>query len=316
MARKRKNGRAINGWLNLYKPVDITSTQALNRVKRIINPQKAGHGGTLDPLAEGILPIALGEATKTIAFAQDAGKTYEFTVRWGEARDTDDREGEVIAKSDVRPDHATINEQLASFEGLIEQVPPKYSAIKIEGQRAYDLARAGEDFDVPVREVDIHRLSLTGADQNSASFVCVCGKGTYIRALARDIALACGTYGYLESLCRTQVGAFDADSTITLDKLENMSHSPAPDEAVMPVDAVLDDIPAINLQAQEAGRLTNGQQLKFIARPDTQRLIQAGIDISAEEPEIALALQDEKPLAIVEIDGVQIKPLRVLKLSS
>ena len=316
MARKRKNGRAINGWLNLYKPVDITSTQALNRVKNAINPQKAGHGGTLDPLAEGVLPIALGEATKTIAFAQDAEKTYEFTVTWGEARDTDDREGAIIATSDVRPDQATINQQLPAFEGLIEQVPPKYSAIKIEGQRAYDLARAGEDFDIPVREVDIHRLSLISADEDSASFLCVCGKGTYIRALARDIADSCGTYGYLESLCRTQVGAFGAASTITLDKLENISHNPELYEAVMPVDAVLDDIPAVDLQAQEARRLSNGQQLKFIARPETQRLIQAGIDISADEPEIALALQDNKPLAIVEIDGVQIKPLRVLKLSS
>jgi tRNA pseudouridine55 synthase len=316
MARKRKKGRAVNGWLNVYKPADITSTQALNRVKSIMNPQKAGHAGTLDPMAEGVLPIALGEATKTIAFAQEAEKSYEFTVRWGEARDTDDREGEVIATSDVRPDHESINEQLPIFEGLIEQVPPKYSAIKIGGQRAYDMARSGEDFEIPVREVDIHRLSLISSDDKSAHFVCVCGKGTYIRALARDIAQYCGTYGYLDSLQRTKVGAFDIDSTITLDKLENMSHSPDLDEAVMPVDAVLDDIPAVDLQAQEARRLANGQQLKFIARPDTQRLIQAGIDISAAEPVTALALQDNQPLAIVEVEGVQIRPLRVLKLSS
>ena len=190
MARKPK-GRPLNGWINLDKPMRMTSTEALARVRRMLDARKAGHGGTLDPLATGILPIALGEATKTVSFCQDHLKAYGFTIQWGEERATDDAEGAVIATCDIRPaDRMAIHAVLPAFIGEIQQTPPKFSAIKIGGERAYDLARAGEEVELQARAVYIEKLDLLEFSAGSARFLCICGKGTYMRSLARDIARA------------------------------------------------------------------------------------------------------------------------------
>jgi len=217
MAR-RKKGNPVHGWINLHKPVGITSSKAVAIVKRAYGAQKAGHAGTLDPLADGILPIALGEATKTVPFIQDAFKVYEFVVTWGEQRTTDDAEGEVVQTSDIRPTRAQIEAALPAFIGEVQQIPPIYSAIKIDGQRAYDLARFGanpELIEMPERTVIIESLDLIEADEHSARLVCTCGKGTYIRSIARDLALACGTFGYVGRLTRLQVGGFSVDDAIS-----------------------------------------------------------------------------------------------------
>ena len=194
---RRKKGDKIDGWVNFDKPLGMTSTQAVGKVRRAYNAQKVGHAGTLDPLATGVLPIALGEATKTIPYTQDALKTYEFTVRWGEQRSTDDAEGEVIATSEIRPTPDAIESALPAFTGEITQTPPRFSAIKIDGQRAYDLARDGQEFEIKSRTVFIESLSLLSHDTDTASFTMTCGKGTYVRSLARDLALELGTVGYI-----------------------------------------------------------------------------------------------------------------------
>ncbi len=311
MARRRK-GDIVNGWINLDKPEGMTSTQAIGKVRRFLNAQKVGHAGTLDPLATGILPIALGEATKTIPYCQDALKTYIFTVIWGEARNTDDAEGEITETSDNRPDEAAIKAALPRFTGGIEQTPPAFSAIKIDGQRAYDLARAGKEPEMKSRPAYINSLELleTAPDNNSARFRCVCGKGTYMRSLARDMAKELGTVGYITDLRREAVGCFTLDSAISLAKLEEIG-----DSALLPVETVLDDIPALAISEQEASRLKNGQTLLFVARPDVDRLYNAGIDIDdIEEDATALAVYKGKPIALVNIEGVEISPIRVLNL--
>lgn len=311
MARKRK-GIPVHGWVNLNKPAGIGSTQALAIVRRALNAQKAGHGGTLDPLADGILPIALGEATKTVNFAMDALKTYRFSVTWGEQRSTDDAEGEVIARSDIRPVRDDILAVLPEFTGDIEQVPPKYSAIKIGGERAYDLARDGEAVEMESREVYIETLELIEADSDTATFECLCGKGTYVRALARDIALRLGTYGYVSALSRTAVGSFTLENAISLDFFKEMPDNTAIEDVVLPLETVLDDIPALALRDQEASRLKHGNPLSFIAKPDMDRL--ATIGITPGELHTALATYEGRALALIEVDGPEIKALRVLNL--
>jgi tRNA pseudouridine55 synthase len=306
MGRRRK-GEAVSGWINLDKPYDLTSTHAVSRVRRIFNAQKAGHAGTLDPLATGILPIALGEATKTIPFAQDARKTYSFIVRWGEERTTDDAEGEISATSDVRPNEAAIRAILPRFTGLITQVPPKFSAIKVGGERAYDLARAGEEVVLESREAMINSLELLEVLPDSARFICDCGKGTYMRSLARDMARALGSVGHIADLRREAVGPFNCQNAISLAKLEENLHS-----ALLPVETVLDDIPALALNEREAARLKNGQTLSFIARPDMERLLRAGLDL--EGTVTALAIYEGKPIALVDVSGPDIRPVRVLNL--
>ena len=220
VARKRR-GQAISGWLALDKPIGLTSTQALGKARRFLDAAKAGHGGTLDPLATGILPIAFGEATKTVSFAMDAEKTYRFDVLWGAATATDDLEGEIIARSDVRPGPTEIDDALAGFIGHIEQIPPKFSAIKVNGQRAYDLARANQEVELKSRTVRVDRFERADVDlgPDQARFEVDCGKGTYIRALVRDLALALGTYGHITALRRTRCGPFEEKVAISLDKL-------------------------------------------------------------------------------------------------
>ncbi len=304
---RRKKGDIVNGWINLDKPVGLTSTDVVNRVRRLLNAQKAGHGGTLDPLATGMLPIALGEATKTVPFCMDHEKVYSFIIRWGEERTTDDAEGEVCATSDVRPDEAAIRAAIPQFVGEISQLPPKFSAIKVGGQRAYDLAREGQEVVLEPRPVYIKSLELLENTPDFARFSCQCGKGTYMRSLARDMARALGTVGHIADLRREAVGPFNSDNAISLEMLEQKGHS-----ALLPVETVLDDIPALALNEQEAARLRNGQFLNFFARPDVERLHRAGLDL--EEVALALALHDGKPVALVDVDGAEIRPVRVLNL--
>ncbi len=311
---KKGKGIPINGWINLDKPTGPTSTQALAAVKRMLRPMKAGHAGTLDPLASGILPIALGEATKVISFAQDSRKIYSFTVRWGEERDTDDAEGKIAGRSDNRPAREEILAILPEFTGLISQLPPKYSAIKVGGERAYDLAREGLEVELSSREIEIESLELTNCEAESAEFRVACGKGTYVRSLARDMGRRLGTFGYVSRLRREAVGVFNTGNAISLDNLEKMSESARLEEAVLPLETVLDDIPALALSEMEASRLKNGQSLSFISRPDMDRLGRAGIEIGSGYDQTALALLDGKPVALVSVSGVQIKPVRVLNL--
>lgn len=332
MARKRK-GDKIDGWINLDKPLGLTSTQAMAKVRWLMKAQKAGHAGTLDPLATGILPIALGEATKTISYIQDGLKTYSFTVQWGEQRDTDDLEGKVIETSDARPAKEQIESILPRYIGDIRQTPPKFSAIKIDGARAYDLARDGEEVELKEREVYIESLQIicrSGESRNrvadnspipasagmttmeETSFRMVCGKGTYVRALARDMGREMGCLGYITALKREKVGPFTLESAISLDKLAGLDDIARLNEAVLlPLETALDDIPALALREDEAARLRNGQVIAFISRPDFERLNQAGLDGTLQP---ALALCNSKPVALVEAEGPQIRPVRILNI--
>jgi tRNA pseudouridine55 synthase len=312
MAR-RKKGDVVNGWINLDKPPGITSTQAVGKIRRIYNAQKVGHAGTLDPLATGILPIALGEATKTIPYVQDALKVYSFTIKWGEQRDTDDTEGNIINTSDNRPSPETIQSALGKYTGYIQQTPPQFSAIKIDGERAYDLARDGETVALQPREVYIETLELIAVRPDEADLKMLCGKGTYVRALARDLAADLGTCGHITALRREEVGPFILKTAISLDKLLGLDNIAALSEALLPLETALDDIPALALREDETAKLKNGQILTFVARPDVERLQNAGLNLDEEGTEV-LALFQGKPIALVEVSGVKIKPVRVLNL--
>ena len=299
---RRKKGDKIDGWVVLDKPVGLGSTPAVSRVRRLFGAQKAGHGGTLDPLASGVLPIALGEATKTVPFVMDGRKEYRFTLRFGEARATEDSEGEVTAASEVRPTDQAIRGALGAFVGEIDQVPPAYSALKIDGQRAYDLARAGEAVEMKSRKVRIDRLELLGRpDRDHADLVVTCGKGTYIRSLGRDLAVALGTVGHLSALRRTAAGPFREEAAISLPKLEALGHIPALLGALVPVVTALDDIPALALTETQADRLRHGQPVLL-----TRDVPSSGALLRAEF--------DERLVALVRSDGTSIQPVRVFNL--
>src|SRR5882724_1614966 len=299
---RRKTGDKIDGWVILDKPVGLGSTPAVSKVRRLFGAQKAGHGGTLDPLATGVLPIALGEATKTVPFVMDGRKEYRFTLRFGEARATEDAEGEVTASSDVRPTDEAIRGMLGRFIGEVEQVPPAFSAIKIDGQRSYDLARKGERVDLKPRRVTIERLELAGRpDRDHADFVAGCGKGTYIRSLGRDLALALGTVGYLSALRRTVAGPFREGSAISLPKLEALGHIPALLGALAPVATALDDIPALALTEAQADRLRQGQPVLL-----TRDAPPSGALLRAET--------GSRLVALVRSDGASLQPVRVFNL--
>ncbi len=267
----RRKGSPIHGWLVLDKPEGMTSTQAVNRAKHLFDAAKAGHAGTLDPLATGVLPIAFGEATKTVPFAIEGDKTYRFEVRFGIATDTDDADGKVIAESDRIPTNEEIVAGLPRFTGFIIQVPPRFSALKLGGERAYDLAREEQEFELAPREAYIGSLKLIDMPTaESAILEAECGKGTYVRALARDLGRALGTFGHVKSLRRTRVGSFDAEGAIPLAKLEEMRHSAAGREALLgllrPVETALDDIPALAISGQDAARLKRGQPVLIRGR--------------------------------------------------
>lgn len=270
MAR-RKKGQAISGWVNLDKPYDLGSTSAVSRVRRLFDAQKAGHAGTLDPLATGVLPIALGEATKTVPFMMDADKAYRFTIAWGRTTATYDREGETLAQSDVRPTRDQVAALLPRFVGEISQVPPAYSAIKVDGERAYDLARAGLTVELEARTVVIHSARLASApdglgDTDHVTIEIECGKGTYVRAIARDLAEMLGACGHVSDLRRTRVGRFTEADSVALELLEDLSYEARQSEALLPVETALDDIPVLAVTDEDAFRLKQGRPIVLVPR--------------------------------------------------
>ena len=287
--QEHKPKSPVHGWLVLDNTIGLTSTQALGKARRFLGGKKVGHGGTLDPLATGILPLAFGEATKLIPHVMDGDKEYEFTVRWGEARDTDDTEGKVTAQSDKRPTEDAIREALPRFTGRIEQTPPVYSAIKLQGERAYDLARAGTPPELKPCPVTIHSIELLDIpDPDHASFRAACGKGMYVRALARDLALFLGTYSHVRRLRRTRVGPFRLEHAISLEKLEELAHKGEALTALLALKAALDDIPALILTASEAQRLRAGQSI-LVSRQHGNLM----------EGKTILALHQDVPVALV-----------------
>jgi len=258
MARKRK-GRDLSGWLVVDKPAGMTSTAVVNKVRWALEAKKAGHAGTLDPEATGVLAVALGEATKTVTHITDALKAYAFTVRLGQATNTDDAEGEVIAESDTRPTDDEIKSALGPFIGDIMQVPPKYSAVKIDGQRAYKLARDGEDFEVEARPLWVEELVMTDRpDADHVELEMTCGKGGYVRAIARDLGEALGCHGHVVRLRRIWSGPFDAEDGVTLAQIEEMARTPALDDFIRPLEEGLADLPEVKCTAEGAAKLRNG----------------------------------------------------------
>ena len=293
----------LHGWIILDKPLGLSSAQGVAAVKRLLRAAghrdiKIGHGGTLDPLATGVLPIALGEATKLAGRMLDATKGYDFTIGWGTATTTEDAEGEVIATSDIRPGAADIAAVLPRFTGPITQVPPAYSALKVDGARAYALARAGETVTLASRSVTIHNLTLLEAGRDAASFSATVSKGTYIRSLARDIALSLGTVGHVVALRRTRAGPFGLDRAISLDNLAHLVQEANLEQVILPVMAGLDDIPALAIDPDQAAALRQGRILSgHTATPGTY-----------------LACLGPVPVALVEIDQTMVRVLRGFNL--
>ena len=303
--RRRTNLRDISGWLILDKPEGRTSTEALGVVKRLLRPQKAGHAGTLDPLATGILPIAFGEATKTVPFVVDGRKTYRFTVRWGVAMDTDDAEGEPVATSDRRPTREAIEALLPAFTGEIMQVPPRFSAIKVNGERAYDLAREGEAVELAARPVAIHTFVLVDMpNEDHAVFDVACGKGGYVRALARDLGEALGCHGHVTALRRTSVGPFDEADAVGLDELAGLVEGDAEAamaEVVHPTEAGLAGLPRIDVDRRGAVRLRRGQSI-LLRGPEG--LMQGRQMYAMAGPSL---------VALGEVENGELHPVRVFK---
>ncbi len=308
MSRRRK-GEAISGWVCLDKPPELGSTQAVGRVRRAFHAQKAGHAGTLDPLASGVLPIALGEATKTVPFLMDADKAYRFTLVWGVETASFDREGAVTGVSDVRPDPAAAAAALETFVGEIDQIPPDFSAVKVDGERAYDLAREGIALDLRPRRVTIHAARVTGApDADHLEIEIECGKGTYVRALARDLAAALGAKAHVGALRRTRVGAFTQERAMTLETLETMCYGDAALEVLLPVETALDDIPALAVTTEDAFRLTQGRSIVLLPRQvDTLRA-----RLSASR--VVSARHGERVVALCEMRAGRLNPTRVFNL--
>jgi tRNA pseudouridine55 synthase len=307
--QKKRDKRDVHGWVVLDKPIGMTSTHAVAVVRRLFTARRAGHAGTLDPLASGCLPIALGEATKTVPFIMDSTKTYRFTVQWGEERDTDDAEGRVVETSDARPTREQIEAILPRFLGVILQTPPRFSAIKIDGERAYDLARDGEAVELQPREIEIDRLTLVEQpDPDQAVFETDCGKGTYVRALARDFGRLLGCRGHVSALRRTCVGPFGEPEMISLERLTALCDRAAAGEASLadalwPVETALDDIPALAVNRSDAARLQRGQAV--ILRGRDAPILQGLVYVTVAGELIALA----------ETGQGQIVPKRVFNLA-
>jgi len=307
--QKKRHKRDVHGWIVLDKPIGMTSTHAVAVIKRLFSAKRAGHAGTLDPLASGCLPIALGEATKTVPFVVDSRKTYLFTVRWGEERDTDDAEGRVVATSETRPDAAAIRAELPRFTGTIQQVPPRFSAVKIDGERAYDLARDGETVELAPRSVTIYRLELIETpDPDHAMFAAECGKGTYVRSLARDLGRVLGVFGHVSALRRSRVGPFGEMDMISLEPLESLCHRAAAGEGhladvLLPIETALDDIPALAVSPADAARLARGQAVLLRGRDAT--IFRGMVQVASSGQLVAIA----------EVDRGEIIPRRVFNLT-
>ena len=295
MAGEKRVKRDVSGWIVLNKPYDMTSTQAVGKVRWLLGAKKAGHAGTLDPLATGVLPIALGEATKTVPIVQDGTKVYRFTIKWGEQTTTDDAEGEVTERSDLRPDEAAIRAALPAFTGEIMQTPPAFSAIKIDGERAYDLARAGETVVLEPRPVFIEALTLVAHAGETSELEMTCEKGTYVRALARDLARALGSRGHVVALHRSQVGPFADVIAVSIEDIERN-----PDGAVVPVAAGLTGLPEVRLTAQQAQVLRHGNPVLLSGASAPVRL------------DSAWASEAGSPVALGYVEAGHFHPQRVI----
>jgi len=304
MNQPRREKLDVNGWIVLDKQPNITSTQAVAAVRRIFKAKKAGHAGTLDPLASGILPIALGEATKTVPYVQDGRKVYRFTVRFGIETDTDDAEGKATARSEERPARDAILALLPAFTGTIMQTPPQFSALKVDGERAYDLARSGEKVELAAREIEIDRFSLVAmADTDHAEFEVECSKGTYVRSLARDIGRTLGCLGHVSALRRTVVGDFSEQDTVDLVTLEQAASDPAALQALLkPVAAGLESLPTVNVSEPDAQRLVQGQSVFLRGR-----------DAPIFEGEVAVSVSGAL-VALAEMEAGSLHPKRIFNL--
>lgn len=296
MSAPRSQRVEVNGWVILDKPLGMTSTHAVSRLKRIYNAKKAGHAGTLDPLASGILPVAFGEATKTVPFVQDGEKAYRFTVRWGVETDSDDAEGKIVRTSDLRPSADQIVAALPAFTGEIMQVPPAFSAIKVNGERAYDIARDGETVELAARPISVYALDLVAATADEAVLEAQCGKGTYVRAIARDLGRALGCLGHVVALRRTRVGPFTESDAVTLETVED-----APAACMRPVESGLLELPCVVVDRDGAARLRRGQSL-----------ILRGRDAPFEGA--AYAACGGVPVAFGDVERGELVPSRVFNL--
>jgi len=306
---RRRHGVPVHGWLVIDKPVGVTSAAVVAAVRRATHAAKVGHGGTLDPLATGVLPIALGEATKTVSYVMDGSKIYRFTTRWGEQRNTDDAEGDVVKVSDVRPTEEAIRAVLPRFVGEIDQVPPIFSAVKVAGQRAYALARAEMPVELESRTVRVEGIELIDMpDADHAVFEVIAGKGTYMRALARDLAVALGTVGHVAALRRNSVGPFTESAAIPLDKIDSLGHSDGLKEHLLPVGAALDGIPALHLTEAEGRRLQRGQPVAVLPVASRSSIKHLSRDA------VFCAMAMGRPVALATVKGGEIRPLRVLNL--
>lgn len=301
---RHKKGEDINGWLIVDKPRDMGSTQVVNLTRRLFNAKKNGHAGTLDPFATGVLPIAFGEATKLLPYVTDGRKEYEFVIQWGKATNTDDSEGEIIGESEKIPSRREILDVIPAFIGQVKQIPPAYSAIKINGQRAYQLARKGEEVAIPERTIEIYDLELLEELPNlQAKFRVECSKGTYVRTLGHDLAAKLGTCGYLQELRRTKCGQFGLESKILLENIKNIVHSDALKEILLPLETSLRDIAEIAVSEADADKLKKGQGVSTRAY-EVQNLI--GQEVAA--------FCNGRLTAIVRIEEKRISPLRVFNL--
>ncbi len=301
MAR-RKKGRDISGWLVVDKPAGMTSTAMVNKVKWAFDAKKAGHAGTLDPDATGVLAIALGEATKTVPYITDAMKAYRFTVRLGQSTNTDDAEGVVIEQSNTRPSDDAIRDALSGFVGDIMQVPPKFSAVKVDGQRAYKLARAGEDIELAARPLFVEELDMTGRpDDDHVELEMVCGKGGYVRAIARDLGKVLGCYGHVLCLRRVWSGPFDVGDGLSVDQIDELAKTPEIDEFLQPLEIGLADLPELRCSAEGAARLKNGNPGMVLTS-------------NAEYGDEAWASYDGRAVAIGIYKSGELHPSRVFNL--
>lgn len=301
MGRTRK-GRDISGWLVIDKPAGLTSTAVVNKVRWAMQAKKAGHAGTLDPEATGVLAVALGEATKTVPYITDALKAYRFTVRLGQATNTDDTEGEVISTSDQRPTDAQIKKALGSFVGDIMQVPPKFSAVKIDGQRAYKLARDGENVEIAARPLWVEELVMTDRDDDDhVTLEMICGKGGYVRSIARDLGQSLGCFGHVRDLRRIWSGPFDAADGLTLEQIDHMAHSPDLDAHVRPISDGLVDLPEVRATAEGAARMRNG---------NPGMVLTSDVEYGDE----CWASLDGAPIAVGRYKSGELHPARVFNL--
>jgi tRNA pseudouridine55 synthase len=312
---RRKKGARVHGWVIIDKPMGVTSTQVVGAVRRVFDAQKAGHAGTLDPMATGVLAIALGEATKTVPYAMDAEKIYRFTAHWGEARDSDDAEGAVTGTSDKRPSREEIEAAIPLLVGTISQTPPVYSAIKVDGERAYDLARDGETVVLEPRPVfvrSVRLIDVPGADH--AEFEMVCGKGTYVRSWVRDLALNLGTFGHVSQLRRLGIGNFTISRAVGLETLKGFMHSPAAFEHLRPISTALDGIPALAVSGPDTVRIRSGNPI--LIRANIFAKMKDGFG-DGELSGLTVFLKDEEgaPVALAEIAEGELRPFRVFNFS-